>query len=107
MKRFQAADVPGHAECAPFFLPEADDMVYVSKGVMKGEPVASVCLDEDGDWQFFALSDRNRVRQGRPKISHFGHFLASDASLADMPMLPISHWSVREGIGQAWEVFSD
>ncbi|MFJ2717610.1 hypothetical protein [Streptomyces sp. NPDC087437] len=107
MKRFEAVDVSGDAECSPFFGPEVDDVVYVAKSVMKGEPVASVCLDEDGDWQFFALSDRNRARQGRPKISHFGHLLESDATLSSMPPLPINHWAMRDGIGAVWGVFAD
>lgn len=96
--------VESHEDCGPVYTPEPHEPVYVSKRVYGGQPVVSVHLDEDGDWQAFSAVEPRRI--GRPRLLHAAHLLERDPSLAGLPPLPLGHWATREDASATtWQVF--
>lgn len=93
-----------HLTDGPFYLPADDDVVYVSPGVMAGNFIASICLDEDGDFQVFAEGDDG---DSDPALVHYGHLAAGQASLAELPRLPLNHWAIWEPEVEHWRVVPD
>ncbi|MFD9689860.1 hypothetical protein [Kitasatospora sp. NPDC059088] len=65
----------------------------------------SVFLDRDGDWQAFSATEP-RWWKGGPKLVHAAHLLDGDASLAELPALPLGHWATRtDASSTQWQVF--
>ncbi|MFF2747204.1 hypothetical protein ACFVVA_16855 [Kitasatospora sp. NPDC058048] len=97
--------VESHKDCGPVYTLSPDEPVFVSKRVRRGQPVMSVHLDEDGDWQAFSGTEP-RWWKGGPRLVHAAHLLESDPSMAALPALPLNHWATREDASStAWQVF--
>ncbi|MFE3879424.1 hypothetical protein ACFXPX_34115 [Kitasatospora sp. NPDC059146] len=65
----------------------------------------SVFLDRDGDWQAFSATEP-RWWKGGPKLVHAAHLLGGDPSLAELPALPLGHWTTRtDASSTQWQVF--
>ncbi|MFF8775124.1 hypothetical protein [Kitasatospora sp. NPDC015120] len=97
--------VESHEDCGPARALGPDDLVFVSKRVHRGMPVASVSLDKDGDWQAFSAAEP-RWWRGWPRLIHAAHLLESDSSLAGLPALPVNHRATREDASSTtWQVF--
>ncbi|MER8186396.1 hypothetical protein [Kitasatospora sp. NPDC094015] len=94
-----------HEDCGPLHSLAPDDPVFASKRVHRGQPVVSVHLDRDGDWQAFSAVEP-RWLMGAPRLIHAAHLIERDPSLAHLPALPLDHWATRaDPSATTWEVF--
>ncbi|MFI1281321.1 hypothetical protein ACH4U5_11285 [Streptomyces sp. NPDC020858] len=97
-------DSDAHEGCGPVQDLSPDDHVFVSRRVYRGQPIARVHLDEDGDWQAFSAAEPRWF--GWPRLMHAAHLLARDPSLASLPALPLGHLATRnEASATTWQIF--
>ncbi|WP_371520058.1 hypothetical protein [Kitasatospora sp. NBC_01300] len=102
MIKFSESDIGIPKGLGPFYLPENDDVAYVSDGVFDGAPVASVFLDDEGDIQAFGAGDQGEGSD--PRMVHYSHILQKNGHLGKLPRLPIEHWAVWDEEQSLWRV---
>jgi hypothetical protein len=78
-----------------------DLLVYVMREVFDGVPITRVVHDADGDWQYMTDSD---PVPSAAMLTHQGHVLDHDPSLAELAEMPRRTWAWRPAVGKPWVV---